>query len=144
MRPEELRGKQAEGAVSPEELRALVESEYAVIGRRMRKVDGAGKVLLKPAGPGAGVMAGGAVRAMLEWACITDFMTKCLGSSNAHNVVRATVQALRDLREPSDIATRRGMSTEDVSTTKHHAGDAQKITHGLVATAPAADAAGGE
>lgn len=105
---------------------------------------GAGKVLLRPASPGTGVIAGGAVRAVVESAGIQDILSKCLGTSNAHNVVRATIVALRELRDPSEIATRRGMSLEDVSTTKHHAGDAQTIAHGAgaVAAAPAAEAGG--
>ena len=102
---------------------------------------GAGKVLLRPASPGTGVIAGGAVRAVVESAGIQDILSKCLGTSNSHNVVRATIKALRELREPSDIATRRGMTTEEVSTTKHHAGDAQKASHGA-AVAPAAEAGG--
>ena len=102
---------------------------------------GAGKVLLRPASPGTGVIAGGAVRAVVESAGIQDILSKCLGTSNSHNVVRVTIKALRELREPSDIATRRGMTTEEVSTTKHHAGDAQKASHGA-AVAPAAEAGG--
>ena len=106
---------------------------------------GAGKVLLRPASPGTGVIAGGAVRAVVESAGIQDILSKCLGTSNAHNVVRATIQALQELREPAAIALRRGMTLEDVSTTKHHAGDAQKASHGAVAApaAPAAAPAGG-
>ena len=104
---------------------------------------GAGKVLLRPASPGTGVIAGGAVRAVVESAGINDILTKCLGTSNAHNVVRATIQALRELRDPGDIAARRGMTAEEVSTTKHHAGDAQTTAHGAGAAAPAAEAAGG-
>lgn len=102
---------------------------------------GAGKVLLRPASPGTGVIAGGAVRAVVESAGIQDILSKCLGTSNAHNVVRATIKALRELRDPSTIATRRGMSLEEVSTTTHHAGEEQKAAHGP--GAPAA-AAGGE
>jgi small subunit ribosomal protein S5 len=102
---------------------------------------GAGRVLLRPASPGTGVIAGGAVRAVVESAGIQDILSKCLGTSNSHNVVRATIKALRELREPSDIAARRGMTLEDVSTTKHHAGDAQKVAHGA-AVAPAAEAGG--
>ncbi len=102
---------------------------------------GAGKVLLRPASPGTGVIAGGAVRAVVESAGIQDILSKCLGTSNAHNVVRATVQALRELREPADIATRRGMQVDEVSTTKHHAGEEQKPA-GLMAHAPAAEAGG--
>ncbi len=106
---------------------------------------GAGRVLLRPASPGTGVIAGGAVRAVVESAGIQDILSKCLGTSNAHNVVRATIKALRELRDPNDIAIRRGMTLEDVSTTKHHAGDAQTLAHGAGAVAvatPAAEAGG--
>ncbi|MGZ4140385.1 MAG: 30S ribosomal protein S5, partial [Actinomycetota bacterium] len=89
---------------------------------------------------GTGVIAGGAVRAVVESAGIQDILSKCLGTSNAHNVVRATITALKELRDPGDIAARRGMQVEEVSTTKHHAGDAQKAAHGAVA----APAVGGE
>src|SRR5438270_6039647 len=84
---------------------------------------GAGKVLLRPASAGTGVIAGGAVRAVVESAGIHDILTKCLGSSNAHNVVRATIHALKALRAPEDIAGRRRMSIDEVSTTTHHAGE---------------------
>jgi small subunit ribosomal protein S5 len=96
---------------------------------------GAGKVLLRPASPGTGVIAGGAVRAVVESAGIHDILSKCLGTSNSHNVVRATIAALKELRSLEDIAGRRRMNADEVSTTTHHAGDAQKVARG-VAPAP--------
>ena len=75
----------------------------------------AGTVLLRPAAPGTGVIAGGAVRAVMECAGITDVLTKSMGSATAVNVVRATVDALKKLEEPEEIAARRGMSLEEVA-----------------------------
>jgi small subunit ribosomal protein S5 len=104
---------------------------------------GAGKVLLRPASPGTGVIAGGAVRAVVESAGIHDILSKCLGTSNSHNVVRATIAALKALRAPEDIASRRRLELDALSTTKEHAGEERVASTSHAHAAPAAAPVGG-
>src|SRR6187551_1309823 len=88
----------------------------ATITHQVVGVHDAARVLLKPAAPGTGVIAGGAARAILEAAGVHDVLAKSLGSSNAINVSRATIKGLRELRRPEDVAKMRGKSAEEVST----------------------------
>ena len=83
--------------------------QYAMKGRH-----GASKVFMQPASPGTGIIAGGAMRAVLEIAGVQNVLAKCYGSTNPVNVVRATFNALKSMASPEGVATKRGKSVEEI------------------------------
>ncbi len=82
---------------------------HEILGR-----SGAGRVIMRPASPGTGIIAGGAVRAVMEAAGVRDVLTKCLGTNNPHNVVKATMNGISRLKRAADVARIRGMSVREV------------------------------
>ena len=82
---------------------------FEVVGKA-----GAGRVLLKPASPGTGLIAGGGIRAVLEAVGVTDILTKCIGTHNTQNIVRATMAGLQSLCSKEEVAKRRGLSPEEI------------------------------
>ncbi|MBU8911418.1 MAG: 30S ribosomal protein S5 [Desulfobacterales bacterium] len=82
---------------------------FQVVGKA-----GAGRVLLKPASPGTGLIAGGGIRAVLEAVGVTDILTKCIGTHNTQNIVRATMAGLKSLCTKEEVAKRRGLRPEDI------------------------------
>ncbi len=108
----------------PEAIRKAVEKakremkEFALIDQTIPHevigAYGAGRVLLKPASKGTGIIAGGPVRAVMEAVGVQNILTKCLGSNNPHNVIRATIDGLRNLHSAEEIAQKRGKAVGEI------------------------------
>ena len=99
----------------------------STITHQVTGIFGSGQVLLKPASPGTGVIAGGGVRAVLELAGIHDILSKSLGTQNPINLVKATIAGLQDLRKPEEIAALRGLSVDQVLGLHKEAGAVETI-----------------
>ncbi len=108
--PEAIR----KGAEAAKKALMTVAMAQHTIPHEVQEEAGAAKVLMRPATPGTGVIAGGAVRAIVEAAGIRDILTKSLGSANAVNIAWATVKCLKALRTPDEVAATRGRSVEEI------------------------------
>jgi len=111
----------------------------ATITHQTLGVYGSGRVLLRPASPGTGVIAGGGVRAVLELAGIHDVLSKSLGSQNPINLVKATIAGLQSLRRPEEVAELRGLSVNQVLGLSSEAGAVETISAEAPAEEPAAE-----
>ena len=89
--------------------------EVPIAIQKVKAKHGAAKVYMQPASAGTGIIAGGAMRAVLELVGVQNVLAKCYGSTNPVNVVRATINALRSMESPEQVATRRGKKTADIS-----------------------------
>ena len=108
--PEAIR----KGAEAAKKAIMRISLKHGTIPHEVTEQAGAAKVMLKPAAPGTGVIAGGAVRAIMEAAGVRDILTKSLGSANAINIAWATIQCLKALRTPEEVAAIRGRTVEEI------------------------------
>ncbi len=120
-------------------VRVPITDEGATIPHAITGRFGSGVVMLKPASEGTGVIAGGAVRAVITAAGIQNILTKSLGSTTAHNVVKATMDALLRLKAPHKVARLRGLSVEDVVDTRAPSSDSAPAPTAAPATAGSAE-----
>ena len=108
------RGKAREVPVAIQKAMEAVQLVNGTLQYPIKAAHGASKVYMQPASEGTGVIAGGAMRSVLELAGVHNVLAKCYGSTNPVNVVRATFKGLRDMSSPEDVATRRGLTVEEI------------------------------
>lgn len=121
-RDEEVPGSIEKGRTNAEKNLKRIPQAGSTIPHQIESEHDSARVLLKPAAPGTGVIAGGAVRAVIELAGIEDILTKSLGSDNPLNIARATLQGLTSLKDPHSVAQARGLSVEEVLANHPYAG----------------------